>query len=296
MSAVWSDETGASRENLSEPVVRVAKSTGPHPTPRPLAIAKEMAKMTPEELAKYGNHRLDPALAVARDGLTSIRATINDYTATLVKRERIDGELLDYEYMAVKVRNHKEVDGKIATPFSVYMNFLKPAGVKGREVIYVEGRNENKLVAHEGGLSGRLLPTVWLAPTGVLAMRGQKYPITDMGIENLVLKLIERGDRDRAAGNKTVEVSFHQDAKINGRQCTLLQVKNHEPSPNLDFHLAQIFIDDELNVPVRYVAYDFPPKEGEPMPVIEEYTYLNIKLNVGLTDKDFDHENKEYKF
>jgi hypothetical protein len=292
VSAAWSEESAASRENLSEPVLRVANTIAP----RPLAIAKELAKKSAEELAKNAAHPLDPALDVARDGLKSIRGSINDYTCTLVKRERIDGELTDYEYMSVKVRNHKEVDGKVVTPFSVYMYFLKPAGVKGREVIYIEGRNENKLVAHEGGLTGKYLPTVWLAPTGVIAMRGQKYPITDLGIENLVLKLIERGERDKEAGNKTVEVSFHPDAKINGRKCTLLQVKNHEPSPNLDFHLAQIFIDDELNVPVRYAAYDFPPKAGDPMPVIEEYTYLNVKLNVGLTDKDFDHENKEYSF
>ena len=39
-----------------------------------------------------------------------------------------------------------------------------------------------------------------------------------------------------------------------------------------------------------------PAKAGDPLPVIEEYTYLNLKLNVGLTDKDFDHTNEEYNF
>ena len=49
-------------------------------------------------------------------------------------------------------------------------------------------------------------------------------------------------------------------------------------------------------MPIRYAAYGFPPKEGEELPVIEEYTYLNLKLNVGLTDADFDHTNKQYAF
>ncbi|MFM7739362.1 MAG: DUF1571 domain-containing protein, partial [Planctomycetota bacterium] len=28
----------------------------------------------------------------------------------------------------------------------------------------------------------------------------------------------------------------------------------------------------------------------------EEYTYIEVKLNVGLTDKDFDPANEEYEF
>ncbi|MCU0983233.1 MAG: DUF1571 domain-containing protein, partial [Pirellulaceae bacterium] len=233
---------------------------------------------------------------LARNGLKQIQSTINDYTCTLVKREQVDGKLLDYEYMFVKVRNRKVADGKVVTPFSVYMYFLKPTDVKGREVLYVEGRNEEKMVAHEGGTAGKYLPTVWIRPDGVIAMRNQRYPITDVGLENLISKLIERGEIDKAAGRREHEVTFHENAKVNGRTCTLLQIKNAQPSENLDFHMAQIFIDTELNVPIRYVAYDFPPKAGDPMPVIEEYTYLNLKLNVGLTDKDFDHTNAEYKF
>jgi hypothetical protein len=203
---------------------------------------------------------------------------------------------MDYEYMYAKVRNRKAQNGRIVTPFSVYMYFLKPTDVKGREVIYVEGRNDNKLVAHEGGMKGRLLPTVWLRPTGVLAMRNQRYPITELGIENLVAKLIERGEQERAAGNEDCQVTFHENAKINGRVCTLLQIKHPEPSPDLEFHLAQIFIDDELQVPVRYAAYDFPLTPGGKPAVLEEYTYLDIKLNVGLTDEDFSHENGDYNF
>lgn len=271
-AASWAEGPQRDRDNLSEPVLRVASKA---PTPK---------------------HPLDPALDIARNGLQNIRSTVNDYTCTLVKRERIDGKLLDYEYMFVKVRNRKVADNKVVTPFSVYMYFLKPTDMKGREVMYVEGRNEDKLVAHEGGTAGKYLPTVWINPTGMIAMRNQRYPITDLGIENLVLKLIERGELDKAAGRRDCEVTFHENAKINGRKCTLLQVKNEVATENLDFHMAQIFIDDELNVPIRHVAYDFPAKPGDPLPVIEEYTYLNLKINVGLTDKDFDHNNEEYSF
>jgi hypothetical protein len=60
--------------------------------------------------------------------------------------------------------------------------------------------------------------------------------------------------------------------------------------------MAQVFMDDEWKIPVRYAAYGWPNKAGGEMDVIEEYTYQNIKINVGLTDKDFDVANSDYNF
>jgi hypothetical protein len=262
------------RGSLEEPLLRVSKST------------------TPNSLG----HPLDPALEYARNGLKAIQNGIADYTCTLVKRERIQDKLGEPEYIFAKVRNRKVANGKTLQPFSVYMYFLKPTTVKGREVIFIQGQNDGKLIAHEGGPGGKYLPTMWLRPEGLIAMRGQRYPITEMGIENLVYKLIERGEKDKARGTSNTEVTFHKEAKVNGRVCTLLQIKHPKPAPNLDFHMAQIFIDDELKVPIRYVSYGFAGREGEPLPVIEEYTYLNMKLNTGLTDHDFDPANKDYGF
>jgi hypothetical protein len=49
--------------------------------------------------AAVGEHPLEPALALARKGLTQLRSTIKDYSCTVVKRERIDGKLNEHEYM-----------------------------------------------------------------------------------------------------------------------------------------------------------------------------------------------------
>ena len=57
-----------------------------------------------------------------------------------------------------------------------------------------------------------------------------------------------------------------------------------------------MFIDKELNVPIRYAAYGWPEKKGGKPTLEEEYTYLNMKLNVGLTDADFNHENPKYNY
>ena len=66
--------------------------------------------------AQANEHPLMPALRWAYSGLANVEK-IQDYSATLAKRERIGGKLLDYEYMFLKLRQK---------PFSVYMYFLAP--------------------------------------------------------------------------------------------------------------------------------------------------------------------------
>ncbi|GAB5402162.1 MAG: DUF1571 domain-containing protein [Aureliella sp.] len=253
-----------------------------------------ISKNTPSAPRVERGHPLDPALKIAYSSLENSRKNIRDYTAILIKRERVGGTLGEYEYMGVKVRNRKMSGGRITAPLSVYMAFLKPASVKGREVIYVENQNGGKLVAHEGGMKGRFLPTVELDPNGMMAMRGQRYPITEVGIENLVAKLIEKGERDRQRGE--CDVKFVQGVKVGGRECTVLTVEHPVKRSYFDFYRAEIFIDNEYQIPVRYCAYDWPTVQGSKGEIMEEYTYQNVKLNVGLTDKDFDRNNPRYKF
>ena len=276
-SLLVSRALGQERTALKEPVFRVAKAANTSGTAQP------------------AGHPLDPALELAQDALVRIQRDVVDYTATIVKRERIKGQLGNYEYMFAKIRSRKVTDGRITTPLSVYLKFLKPEDIKGREVVWVEGANNNKMRAHEGGLLGRTLPSVWLDTHGALAMRGQLHPIDEIGIENLVAELIKRGEREKQY--EECEVTFQKGAKINGRSCTVLSVRHPEPRDYFEFHLAQIFIDDEYNLPVRYAAFHWPTrKDDQTGPVLEEYTYLDMKLNVGLTDADFDSNNPNYGF
>ena len=76
----------------------------------------------------------------------------------------------------------------------------------------------------------------------------------------------------------------------------MLQVTSPTKVEGLDFYQAQVFIDDQLSLPIRYIAYDWPKRAGAPLEVIEEYNYLDLKVNVGLTDADFDPYNADYNF
>jgi hypothetical protein len=260
------------REGLNEPVFRISSRIDAVTAVRP-------------------EHPLDPAIQIANEALDNFRKNIHDYSCTLVKQERINGQLWEPEYIYTEVRNRKVNGSHQVVPFSVYMYFLKPSKFKGREVMYVEGQNKGKLLAYEGCSAVlRKLGTVSLKPESALAMKGNRYPITEAGMENLMVKLLEKGYRDRQRGE--CDVQFLRGAKINGRKCTVLQVTHPHARPHFDFHIARIFIDDELNIPIRYAAYMWPSKPGGKPELLESYTYLNVKLNVGLTEEDFDYKQK----
>ena len=46
----------------------------------------------------------------------------------------------------------------------------------------------------------------------------------------------------------------------------------------------------------RPEGISFPGKNDKEPPLVEEYTYSEIKANPGLTDKDFDPANPTYAF
>ncbi len=232
-----------------------------------------------------GQSPLDPALELAHKVLDNLQKNVTDYTAVIIKQERINGTLLDPEYMSAKVRQK---------PFSVYLKFLKPDSMKGREVIYVAGANNGKFVVREGSGLKRAIGAVWLDPTSALAMIDNRYPITNLGLEFLTKRLIEIAEQDRKYGE--VEVHFYKNAKVNNRVCTMIEVVHPTPRRNFMFYKAQVFVDDELQAPIRYQAFLWPKKPGDDPPLDESYTYLNLKLNVGLTDADFDYKNPNYGF
>ena len=220
---------------------------------------------------------------------------VADYTCTLVKRERINGQLLDYEHIEVKLRHRQVEDGRIVVPFSVYLKFLAPAELQGREVIYVEGRNEGKLIARRGGKRFAFVTTA-VDPLGEVAMERNHYPITHMGIKSLIEELLTVGQEELQ--NPPEELFYRQvnGVKIDGRRCRMIEFSHPVRRANYRYHIARIFVDEELDLPIRHAAYDWPDEEGGKPKLLEEFTYLNLKLNVDLTDWDFDHRNEEYDF
>ncbi len=250
--------------------------------------------------ALLSHHPLDPLLDFARKALQNHVQHHQDYTAVLIKREKVGSKLVPETKMALKLKYDVPKGPQTSErQVSVYLKTLEPKSQAGREVLWVEGRNDNKLTAHEAGLLGII--SVDLMPESRLAMLGNRYPITEIGIEKLLGKLIEKGERDRQLGPVTIRTT--ENVAIGDRSCRLMEVIHETPTAFVDgktvefeFYLAQIYIDDERLIPLKYASFSWPKTPGGTPELLEEYTYQDVSLNVGLSESDFDPKNPAYGF
>jgi len=252
----------------------------PADSPAPTVIQTSI-----DHLSAEPEHPLASTVRYARRGLARVEQDIKDYSCTLVKRERIGGRLHPYDTIALKVRHE---------PFSVYMCFLGPKKLRDRECLYVAGQNDDLLLAHEGqGLMARL-PSISLDPLGSLAMSGQRYPITEVGLHRLAERLLATATHDSKYDE--AEVKLFPKVKVKGRAALCIQITHPIQRSHFRYHIGRVFVDNELQVPIRYAGYLWPKKPGGKPVLDEEYTYLDLKVNNGFTDLDFDRQNPEYNF
>jgi hypothetical protein len=228
---------------------------------------------------RAGEHPLKPLIRVAQESLQFIDQNVRDYACILQKTERVDGELLDPQAIELRVLHE---------PFSVYLKFRQP--FPGREVLYVAGKNEGNLTVLDSGWK-RNLGKVNLDPEGMVAMKGQKHPITMIGMRNLLKELIRFSEADTAFGE--CEVETYPDAKIGDRDTTAFVITHPQPRQNFRFHKVRVFFDNELKVPIHFEAYLWPKAPGQKPPLEEMYTYHNLQLNTAIPAEFFDPNNPQ---
>lgn len=238
-------------------------------------------------------------LDLAEAALASMIENVDDYTARLIKHEQDRSGVLQPPSESLIKVSTRHRGGIPNSPMKVYLRFDSPDAVKGREVIWIENENDGKMLVREAGMIGGMM-TVPLAPDSFLAMRGQRYPITEIGLTRLLEKLIERGGEDRDSDD--VRVFKTEPYSYDGRELTLLEIIRSRPSGREgDFSRAELVLDRQRNVVVSFRSFDWPDSSESAddladASVIESYQYLDLELNVGLSDEDFSTSNPEYTF
>ena len=161
-------------------------------------------------------------------------------------------------------------------------------------MIYVQNQNSGNLLVHTPGLLDNLWGTMKLDPNGLIAMRNERYPVTEIGLANLCRQLIKRGESIPNPGRVLVRECPH--TRINTSPCTLWEVLYPVHEPNRWGYLTRVFVDDALHVPIRVEVYELPQADSKEPRLVEAYTYLDLKLNRGYTDADFNPKDPQYKF
>jgi hypothetical protein len=209
--------------------------------------------------------------------------SVSDYTCTFYKRERINRRLTPLFVMSMKER---------VRPKSIYFRFEDP--YRGREAIYVEGRNQGKILAHDVGFTKFLAGTMELEPTCSRAMEDNRHPIFEAGIGTLIDTVARRWVGELSPDESVV--LFDPEIMVGDRRCLLVESIHPARQPQFLFHKVRLFIDSELKLPIRFEAYDWPKHKSASPELVEEYSYTELKLNVGLGDLDFDTANQQYSF
>jgi hypothetical protein len=240
-----------------------------------------------------GPHPLLPALKIAYRSHEFLTKQVQDYSCRVVTQERIDGRLRPVEYIDAKVRHHWVESGQLVHPRAVYLDYVAPQTVAGRQVLWVEGENDGDMIIRRGGRRFNYV-TITISPQSETIRRESRYPTTEMGLKTMVRRLIDIGLEDIKYGE--CDVQFFREAKIDNRACTCIQVTHPHPRPQFNFHVARIYVDNEQPVPLRYEAYDWPLRAGDAPVLTEQYTFQHLKLNVGFSDAEFRRDYAEYDF
>lgn len=213
-----------------------------------------------------------------------------DYTATFYKHERVDGDLLDPQVMDLKIREK---------PFSVYMRWL--VGDKGREVLFIDGQNDNNLIVHPGGVAGKLVSALSLPRDSNMVMKENRYPIDKVGMRELAKILIAYRERD-LTGETGAEVVLMDEREFEGHDCYCFIVEYTDPAKFPEYRKSILMIEKNNCLPIFCKNFGWPEEgstatgaELDKQTIVEHYTYTNIQLAPQLADKEFDRNNEAYQ-
>jgi Protein of unknown function (DUF1571) len=218
---------------------------------------------------------LDQPLAWLQEAKRNYTA-VQDYACTLVSRETVRGVLKDENVISFKMRTQ---------PFSVSMRWLAPKKLQGQEVCFVWGKNNNKMRVHSTTLGARIAGFVSIDTNDPRVMEHSRHTIVEAGIGNLIEQTAKTWDTERKANKTQVKVAEYT---YNNRRCYRIETTRAERRPEHYCYRSVLYLDKDSKLPVRNENYDWPraggSTDGE---LMEMYSYVDLRFNVGLSDQDF---------
>jgi outer membrane lipoprotein-sorting protein len=203
-------------------------------------------------------------------------AQVDHYTATFLIQERVDGDLGPKQRLALKFKK----------PFKIYLRWLTGKH-EGRQALYPAGADGNELWVRLPMLVGAM--TISLDPQSPRARKGGRHPITDVGIGRLLDFVTENASQGSQRGELTIEDGGQLDTFNRQTQRFILHLPS-DPSKGYYCMTALIDVDRQHQLPIYAEIYDW---KGQ---LVERYGYIDLRLNPGLTEQDFNAKNPDYGF
>jgi hypothetical protein len=202
-------------------------------------------------------------------------AQVRDYSCVLVKRERVGGQLPPDNVILMNVRTR---------PFSVYLRWQEPRDLAGQEVCYVAGRNNGQMRVRSAGALG-VVGFVSLDPNDPRARKTSRHSITEAGIGNVIERFSAGWEGERRLNVTQVRLGEYE---YNKRRCTRVETI-HPARKEFLYYRSVVYFDQQNRLPIRVECYDWPRAQGDPGQLVEVVNFVNLRLNVGLSDAVFNH-------
>ena len=213
---------------------------------------------------------LDSAMNVVEAQYSKVK----DYICEFSKEEYHDGDYVHWQNVIYKFRK----------PDNYYIKWTE-GSMEGTEIIYAGKKYNYNLKGHLGGLLN--LMNFELDPRGSIAMRNSRHSIFESSI-GFLIQLMKDNIKE-AKNQNTGKIEFIKVVKLSERNTKLYKAE-FPPDKRFYGHIIYIYLDEQLNLPLKFVVYDWNKK------LTESYIISGLRINVGLKDIDFDIENNSYDF
>jgi hypothetical protein len=223
-----------------------------------------------------GASPMDEPIRLIAEAKKAIDA-VKDYSCVLVKKEKMGNKSPVENVISLRVR---------AEPFSVNMRFLEPKEFAGQEACYVAGKNGGRMRVKSAGLLGNL-GFLTLNCDDARAKATSKHAINEAGLANMIDQFVAAWAKERTLNLTKVRLAEYE---FNKRRCVRVEtMQTANPGNQFLFQRIVLYFDKETHLPIRLECYEWPTREGEPGELAEIYSYVNLRLNVGLGDDVFNH-------
>ena len=127
-----------------------------------------------------------------------------------------------------------------------------------------------------------------ITPESVLAMDGNRYPITHINPRVVATELMDKIEKELAFPETKLEV--YRQAKVFDQPGTHYRMTHTEQKEGMECYIAEVMICKKLGVPIYFRVISFNKR------ILEEYAFKGMILNPKFTIDEFDEENPEYGF
>ncbi|MBN2377117.1 MAG: DUF1571 domain-containing protein [Sedimentisphaerales bacterium] len=192
---------------------------------------------------------------------------VKNFTANFSKQERIDDKLKKEEQIYVRF---------LDKPFSLMMHWKKNAGAVDK-LLYVEGKNDNKMLVHPTGFFS-WIKSVKKDPHDKEVKKASLRSCDQFGFYRTISNLIEV--YELAQKNKDLRITYLGNTKVDGRPCVamerILPAKKQYPYARLVMEF-----DVEYLIPTSISCYDWQGR------LLSRYAYSNLKFNLNIAERNF---------